>query len=211
MADLTSVSLPRLPSNWQDNPTLFARYWNQAMSTIETTFNAILQIPELQTAIQAAQTAADNANAAADAAQSSATNAQTAADNAQAATDATTAATSLANSYITPTNVLTATSGAATATISIAANNRVYGDGTSVPVNSGSIAGLAVSTLYYIYYSDPSRTGGAVTYMASTNSNDAAQVGDIHTVGSITTPAASGTSSGAVVNPPGVGSIKNTA
>lgn len=204
---LTTIQLPRLGSNWQNDPS-FTRKWNNAMAVIETTFNAILAIPEIQASLvnlnEATQAAADAANAA----NAAASAAQSAADTAQASSNATTAATSLVNSYVTPANVLSATDAGTSATISIASNNRVYGDGTSVSVGAGSVTSLAYSTLYYIYYSDPSRAGGSVAYQASTNQSDAAQVNDIHTVGSVTTPAAAAPpSTGNTVRPPGVGAI----
>ncbi len=34
---MTTVKLPRLPVNWRDQPQLFETYWDQAMTSIETT------------------------------------------------------------------------------------------------------------------------------------------------------------------------------
>lgn len=55
--------LPRLPTNWQEQPQLFERYWDDAMSKIEANLNSLLTIPGVQAAIldlQATTTAIDN-------------------------------------------------------------------------------------------------------------------------------------------------------
>lgn len=167
------------------------------LEAIENAVNAVI----------AAQNAADAANAAAATANAAAATAQTAATNAQTAADDATATTAIANSYVTGVTI-TATDAGANVTISITAHTRVYADGTSVSVNAGNITGLAYSTTYYIYYDQASRAGGAVTYQATTSSTTAAQLGDRHTVGSVTTPAAAGPpETGDFVLPPGVGSI----
>ena len=164
--------------------------WQRTMENIENAVNAVID----------AQNAADAANAAAAAADAAAVAAQTAADDA-------TAATAIANSYVTGVTI-TGTDAGANATISISAHTRYYADGTNVAVNSGSVTGLAYSTLYYIYYDQASRAGGAVTYQATTSEATAAQVGDRHTVGSVTTPAGGGGPvTGDFVYPPGVGNI----
>ena len=73
-------------------------------------------------------------------------------------------------------------------TITISAHNVVYDNGT-VAYNSGSITGLAFSTLFYVYADDPTKAGGAVTYISTTTSTDiTANVGRYY-VGQITTPA----------------------
>jgi hypothetical protein len=160
------------------------------MEEIENSVNAVID----------AQNAADAANAAAAAAQTAATNAQTAADDAAAAT-------AIANSYVTGVTI-TGTDAGANATINISAHTRYYADGTNVAVNLGSVTGLSYSTLYYIYYDQASRAGGAVTYQATTSEATAAQIGDRHTVGSVTTPAAAAPdNTGDFVYPPGVGNI----
>lgn len=175
----------------------FQAKWQAVMEEIESSVNAVID----------AQNAADAANSAAATANAAAATAQTAATNAQAAADDATATTAIANSYVTGATI-TATDAGANVTISITAHTRVYADGTSVSVNAGNITGLAYSTTYYIYYDQASRAGGAVTYQATTSSTTAAQLGDRHTVGSVTTPAAAGPpETGDFVLPPGVGSI----
>ena len=170
----------------------FQAKWQRAMEEIEASVNAVID----------AQNAADAANAAAAAADAAAIAAQSAADDA-------TAATAIANSYVTGVTI-TGTDAGANATITISAHTRYYADGTNVAVNGGSVTGLAYSTLYYIYYDQASRAGGAVTYQATTSEATAAQVGDRHTVGSVTTPAAAAPdNTGDFVYPPGVGNIVN--
>lgn len=175
----------------------FQAKWQRTMEEIENSVNAVID----------AQNAADAANAAAAAADAAATAATTAASTAQAAADDAAAATAIANSYVTGVTI-TATDAGANATINISAHTRYYADGTNVSVNGGSVTGLAYSTLYYIYYDQASRAGGAVTYQATTSEATAAQVGDRHTVGSVTTPAAAAPdNTGDFVYPPGVGNI----
>lgn len=122
------------------------------------------------------------AQGAADAANGAAATAQGAAETA-AATQA------LASSGTTDLT-LTAADVGANVTITISSHNRVYGDGTTVAVNGASLTGRAYNTTYYIYYSDPARTGGTVTYQTSTDPNDAIQTGNIHSVGEVLTPIA---------------------
>lgn len=116
----------------------------------------------------------------------------------------------ISSSYTAPGTVLTATDAGTNATITIAAHTRVYGDISNVAVNGGSVAVLAYSTLHYVYYDDPTRVGGAVTYSATTNANTALPTAAAgrHYVGSITTPASGGGStSGGSAPPSGGGGI----
>ena len=76
----------------------------------------------------------------------------------------------------------------ATATVSVAAHNVIYDAGT-VAYNSGSVAGLAFSTEYSIYADDPTKAGGAVTYLATTDKTDLPSNAGRYFVGKITTPA----------------------
>lgn len=152
----------------------------------------------------AAQAAADAAAVAAVAADAAAVAAQTAADNAQTAVDAVSLADDLRASYTTGLTI-TATDAGANATIAISAHTRVYGDGTSVAVDAGSITGLAYSTSYWVGYVQASRLGGAVTYTADTAVRGNA-TGDpnYHFVGATLTPAAAGPPiDGFPVLPPG--------
>lgn len=175
----------------------FQLYWQQAIDGLQAQIDAIA----------AAQAAADAANAAAAAAQSAADNADTAATNAQSAADEAAANTAITNSYVTGVT-LAGTDAGSSATITISAHTRYYGDGTSVSVNGGSVTGLSYSTDYYVYYDQASRAGGTVTFLATTSAATAAQTGDRHTVGRVTTPAAAAPDTpGYSVEPPGVGNI----
>lgn len=174
------------------------------LEAIEAALNSLQDQLNL---IQAAQDAADAANTAAAAAQTAADNADTAAAAAQtAAEDAITVAAITASGVTGAT--ITATDAGTDATVSISAHTRVYGDGTNVSVSAGTILAQPYSTLLYIYYDQPSRLGGAVTYVATTSQTTAAQTGDRHLVGQVLTPAALGAPiDGDYVGAPGLGGI----
>lgn len=96
-----------------------------------------------------------------------------------------------AHSSVVPTsNPLTSTDAGATATITIGSYTLQVA-GVTVTINSGTITGLSHSTLYYIYYSDPTFSGGAVTFLATTNKADTLASTANFFVGSIMTVAAS--------------------
>lgn len=165
----------------------FQAKWQSVMENIESSVNAVID----------AQNAADAANAAAAAADAAAAAATSAAATASADS-------SLASSGVTGLT-MTATDAGANATVTISAHTRIYGDGTSVAVSGGSVTGLAYSTGYYIYYDQASRAGGAVTYQTTTSAATAAQTGDRHSLGAVTTPAGGGGPVDGNVNlPPGV-------
>jgi hypothetical protein len=86
--------------------------------------------------------------------------------------------------------ILTATSGTSSSSVDVASHAVKFDFGT-VSYNSGSIAGLAVSTLYYVYTDDPDYDGGSVTYYATTNPDNLIAQGRYY-VGFLTTPAALG-------------------
>lgn len=172
--------LPRLPTNQQivDDKgyptTVFVLWWNEFATAIETNFGGI------EAALAAAGIALDAADVAI-----------AAADAAQAATDASIEATALANSYVSGITV-TATDVGADVTIAISAHTRnyAYDPPTSVAVNAGNVTGQPYDTQIYVYYVQASRAGGAVTYLATTDVTDVAQVGDTHSVATVLTPAA---------------------
>ena len=199
------IKLPRLPYGWKDTPDMFERYWDQTLTQIEASVNGILAA---QAAAVAANAAATTAQAAAVTANTAATAASTAASTANTAATAVTAQSNIASSYVTGCTI-TATDAGANVTVTISAHTRVYGDGTSVAVSGGSLTALAYSTTYFIYYDQASRLGGAVTYVATTSSSTAAQLGSRHVVGSALTPAAlAAPVSGRQVDPPGSGAIR---
>jgi ribosomal protein L12E/L44/L45/RPP1/RPP2 len=206
---MTAFRLPRLPRNvpliTQGQPTqVFQQWWQSVVSKLEAQEGTQ---DDLIAAIAAAQAAAATAQAAAATAQTAATSAATDAATAQASADGANTVAALTNSGVVGA-VITATDAGANVTITISAHNRLYGDGTSVAVAGGSLTGRAYTTLYYVYYDDPARAGGAVSYQTTTSETTAAQTGDRHLVGSVTTPAAAGAPSGGnYVLPPGLGSI----
>ena len=164
----------------------FQQNWQNQGKAIE---GAIQILAEAVDGILAAQTAAEAANAAAVVAQDAAATAQVAAETANdaaAAVGSEGTITASGTSGLT----LTATDAGTDATVNISAHTRIYGDGSSVSVSAGSITGLAYSTDYWVFYDDPTRAGGAVTYQHSTDPADAVQTGDKHSVGAVTTPAA---------------------
>ena len=164
----------------------FQQNWQNQGKAIE---GAIQILAEAVDGILAAQAAAEAANAAAAVAQDAAATAQVAAE---AANDAAAAVGSEGTITASGTSglTLTATDAGTDATVNISAHTRIYGDGSSVSVSAGSITGLAYSTDYWVFYDDPTRAGGSVTYQHSTDPADAVQTGDRHSVGAVTTPAA---------------------
>lgn len=165
----------------------FVADWQRTMERIEAQF---LSQGQAIAAIEAANAAASQA--------------QAAASSANDAAAAVTASNALQGSFVTPDSVLSATSAGATSTITIAAHSRVYVDGVTVAVNGGSVTGLNQQTTYRIYYDDAERAGGAVTYFATTSADEAAQIGNRHSVGAITTPSVTtGSSTGNTTRPPG--------
>jgi hypothetical protein len=198
-----TLRLPRLPQTEPSYPQWQA-WWEEVCVATETAFNAL---EDAVIAIQAAQDAADAANAAAAAADASASAAQDTAD-------AITNESALSGSYVSGVT-LAASDAGANATITISAHTRHYPqpDGTTddVAVNGGSVTALAYDTLYYVYYDDAARAGGAVTYAATTTEATAAQLGDRHTVGAIRTPlAAAPPTSGNTTRPPGTRAVETS-
>ncbi len=195
------VKLPRLPVNWKEQPQLFERYWDEAMTQLEKTLNAILDIPLIEDALSQVDAAVVEAQAAASAASASAAVAQESATGANAVA-------ALTSSGVTGITITAADAGSSV-TITISGHTRTYGDGSSVAVLGDTLTGRSYSTSYYIYYDDPARTGGTVSYQTTTNQSDAIQAGDRHLVGVVTTPAAAGgPEDGFEVRPPGLGNLQ---
>jgi hypothetical protein len=183
-----SLQLPRLPTGYTPDELQF--WWQQVVEAIEA--NEARQDEAIE-AIQAAQAAAENANAAAEAANEAAAE----------ITSGSALSTSFIENFTPP--VVSADN---TGLVTIANHDRHYGDGTIVAVTGDALAtGEAAGTIVYIYYSDPTRAGGTVTYQYSTAAEDAAQIGDVHNVGAVEIPAA-GTQSGGYARPPGYGGIE---
>ena len=179
----------------------FRLWWQRFAEQIE------VEVGALEAADAAAASAAVAATAAATA-QTAATTANTAATAAQTSADGANSVAALTASGVTP-NPLTATDAGADATITIAAHTRVYGDGDTLAIaGPTNLTGRAYSTLYYVYYDDATRADTTPSYQTTTSVATAAQTGDRHLVGSITTPAAAAPpETGDYVAPPGVGGI----
>lgn len=186
-------------------PTLqFQTDWQQTINNIYAQIDAIVLA---QAAAAAAQDAADDAQAAASNAQTAADAADAAATGAQAATDASKAENSLVNSY--PANPVGGTLIEAdnTGAVTIADHDRVYGDTTLNPTVGvdGDIVGTgaAAGDVVRVYYTDPTRAGGAVTYQFTIDpASPPVQGGDTHSVGAVEIPAGA-PSPGGPVRPPG--------
>jgi 2-oxoglutarate dehydrogenase complex dehydrogenase (E1) component-like enzyme len=199
--------VPALPNNipivdpQTGQPTeAFRRYWQES---IQQQVNALIAVANTQAATDAATAAAAAAASAAATAQTAADTANTAAVSASTVAEQVAADNTLANSYVTGLT-LTATDAGASATVTISAHTRVYGDGTSVAVSGGSVTGLAYSTAHWVYYDQASRAGGAVTYAASTSVQGNGTAPDRHLVGAVTTPAAAAApNTGNPARPPG--------
>lgn len=194
------IRLPRLQSlapivDKDGKPTLtFTRYFQSFAEQIELVLNKIVEIlgitEQLDAAIALANAAAVEAKAAADIAKD-------AADGAQLSTDAQKREAALQTSYIDPDTVLTASP----TTITIAAHTRRYSDGTSVSVSGGSVLATAEGDVDFVYYDDPSRAGGAVSYQVATT--QPIQTGDRHVVEAVMIPASGTAGGGGGPRPPG--------
>jgi hypothetical protein len=188
--------LPTLPSGFRlvsektgAATNSFQIWWQQFARRIEDSINGI------EAALVAAGIALDAAAAA-----------NAAAANAQSVADSTSSETSLVNSYpsgFTPPLV----SADALGNVTIANHQRVYGDSTLNP--TVSVTGATIPTTgvagdaVRVYYSDPSRAGGAVTYLYTVDpAAPPVQGGNTHSVGAVTIPGA-GTNPGNPVQPPG--------
>jgi hypothetical protein len=90
---------------------------------------------------------------------------------------------------------LTASDAGATASILVSAFTMQYGFGT-VSFNSYLITGLGFNTQYYVFGSDPTYAGGAVTFQASTLPQDVVDDEGLVFAGRIITPADGGGGTG---------------
>lgn len=190
------LKLPHLPSGFRiitektgAATNSFQIWFGQFASRIEDSINGI------EAALIAAGIALDAAAAA-----------NTAAANAQGVADSTSSESSLVNSYpanFTPPLV----SADAAGNVTIANHDRVYGNTTlnpTVAVTGGTIPTTGVATdVVRIFYNDPTRAGGAVTYLYTVDpAAPPVQGGNTHSVGAVTIPGA-GTSPGNPLQPPG--------
>lgn len=164
---------------------------NNAFANLGNAINVIAAIPEIQAALVALDAATQAA--------------QTAANNANAAASATRSESSLVNSFVkNPSNPISANS---TGVVFIADHQRQYGDPTlnpTVSVTGGSLTtGATPGQTVRVYYDQPSRAGGAVTYQFTVDPAAApVQSGNRHSVGAVEIPA-TGTQDGKGLQPPG--------
>lgn len=92
----------------------------------------------------------------------------------------------ITNSYTDPVGVGSASSAGV---VTISAHNRVYpGSASSVSVNGGTVSGLTAGSYVTVYYTDPARAGGTVSYQGTTGA--ISQSGDTHIVWQGTIPGA---------------------
>lgn len=190
------LKLPRLTHGWDKQPQLLERYWDILCNLTEEAVNQILELPIILDALEQAIIDADTAAA----------NAQIAANNAQNVADGTSAETSIVSSY--PSNFTAPLISADnTGLITVANHDRVYGDSTlnpTVAVTGDTVSTIAsTGNIVRIYYNDPARAGGAVTYLYTIDpTTPPVQGGDTHSVGAVEIPAA-GSVDGGPVRPPG--------
>ena len=197
-----TIQLPRLPTRHTTDELQF--WWQQvveAVETHETTQDELLETLEIATDDLADLLASIISL------NELLVDAEEAIENVNEAAEALTASSSLATSFVenfTPPVVSADNAGLVT----IANHDRHYGNGTIVAVTGDTLAtGEASPTRVHVYYSDAARAGGAVTYQYSTAEADAAQIGDVHSVGAVEIPAA-GTQSGGYARPPGYGGFE---
>lgn len=187
-----ALKLPRLFHNWEKQPRLFERYWEETVQELEKVINQILQIPVIQEGL-----ALLNASVA---------TVETEVASLQGSMSTEEQMVSILGSYIersTPVVLEAAPSGI----ITIYDHTRVYANPTLNPprfVAGGSLAtGAAVGSVIRVYYNDPARAGGNVTYHFTVDPAPVVpQSGDAHSVGAVIIPVLNVTE-GAYLQPPG--------
>lgn len=200
-----TLKLARLAPNWEKQPQLFERYWDETMRRIEGSVNNLQEIQQ-QLADQLAQIL--EAQATADAAQIAADTAQVTAEAAQSQAFDEAQNNSLVFSYVVR-GTDPIISAAADGTVTIGDHTRVYGNSDlnpTVAVNGGIIStGLSAGKVVRVYYLDPIKAGGSVTYQYTVDPDPPkAQGFNVHLVGAVVIPS-TGTSPGGGTNPPGTG------
>ena len=181
-----NIRLDRLTRNisiaGSEPPTLqYQALWQRTMEAIEAAFTYVNSVNAGQ------QVSIDAINAA-----------LALASSAKQQADATDTNLALVNSKTNPIDgLLTATSDGV---ITISAHMRDYADGTSVAVNAGSVTNAG--PFVRIYYVDAARTGGTVTYLATTD--EITQTGNVHIIGGVEIPTAGDPpATGTGTTPPG--------
>lgn len=176
------INLPRLYYGWKDNPQILERYWDDAMRQIETLFEQILSLPTIQEEIETLRTDLETVSAI------SSEQLELLDGNLSAQQ----VDNSLRNSYIVPISgeVITADE---TGLITVTDHTRVYGDSSINPnvlVQGTSIVSAALpGDIVRVYYRDPNRQGGAVTYEITIDpAIPLVQEGEMHSVGVVEVP-----------------------
>lgn len=150
------------------------RTLNGALTQLAEAVNQLAALPEIEAALEAAQAAVIEA--------------QQAANDAKGASEANKRETAIQTSYIDPMSVLSASP----SLITVASHTRYYPQPTGAPigvsVNGGNVVATGPDDVNYVFYIDPERDGGSVTYQVSTD--PPTQTGDTHVVGAVTIPAA---------------------
>lgn len=190
---MPTITLPRFPTNWQEQPYLVARYWDEAMLELEKTLNTVLALPAIQEALEEVSAAIDNTNEAI--------------GNLEEAAASVTEEQSLVSSYVDLTSfagdLITATT---TGDITVATHDRIYGSTSNptVEVTGDTFSsGASTGDVVRVYYIDTLKTGGAVTYLFTIDPAAPVAQGDgAHSVGAVSIPA-TGVSIGKGVSPPG--------
>lgn len=180
------LTLPRLGTNWREQPQLLERYWHLAMSQIEELLNQIVQIPIIAEGLEELSSNLSGVEALA-------LEAKTIAETTASSSGTNFAELSLNNSYV---SNFTAPliSADSSGNVTVANHDRVYGDSVLNPtvavtgsvINTGATAGQVVR----IYYEDASRSGGAVSYLFTVDpATSPPQSGDTHVVAAVSIPA----------------------
>ena len=181
-----ALKLPRLPTNWDIQPELFRRYWDEFAKQIESILNDILVLPTIQEELAAVETAVDTAQTTADGAVASV-------DSNAIAINALKAEMSIALSYP---SAYTAPliSVSSTGVVTIAGHTRVYGDPVLNPnkvITGDTLAtGGSSGDVIRIYYDDSTRDDATPTLAFTTDpAAPPVQSGDTHCLGVATIPA----------------------
>lgn len=95
-------------------------------------------------------------------------------------------------SHTDPTTIFSATENGTTATITVLAHTRVYGDGTTLSITGAAVASLMPDTVYAGYYDDETLavTGPTFIFTTDTALAQAVKAEGRHFIGRIKTPAA---------------------
>lgn len=173
--------------------TTFRSKFTDVLTTKQALINAITAAAKALA--DAAQADADQAAIDAAAADAAAAAAQADADTAGSTADTAKRDDAISASSTAPSAILTASDPSGTgARITIAAHDRIYGDGIVRAINSGTINSLSYSTTYAVYYDDTGRTAGTKTFVATTTLKNAQYnfAAGRHFCGQVTTPAMGG-------------------